>query len=170
MSEIIPFRSIKDFRPIARDFHELLNLPENADIALDFPESVARYANDLEQSAQELALVADQCEDGAYEQSIIYDGMRAVGLATIQRVDDTPEAVPSGTPNISEFICRPHRGLGLGQLSLRHHLDIIDHRFEGIAFAEVRRENEIPQHIVEKLGLVAVSADKKYIQYLYRQQ
>lgn len=169
MISVVSFEHIDDMHPIAEDFSSFLSQPNNSDIALDFPGTVRRYGSDVDTAYQELMKTREQCQQGVREQFIIYAGERAVGLSAIQLVDEPPEGIEPTIPNLSGMIFNPWRGKGLGSLSLRYRLNVVDERFNGRAYSVVRKANTVSQKLVESNGLVIVGEDESRLTYLYDQ-
>jgi RimJ/RimL family protein N-acetyltransferase len=167
MIGIVSFEDIKNIEPIARDFSRSLALPDNADIATEFPGTARRYSGDRENVHAELLKTQEQCQKGIREQFIIFAGQTAVGLSAIQLVDQPPEGIEQTVPNLSGLIFNPWRGKGFGSLSLKYRLDIINERFNGKAYSLVRKDNVISQKLVEASGLTIVGEDESKLTYLY---
>ncbi|MFZ3010161.1 MAG: GNAT family N-acetyltransferase [Candidatus Microsaccharimonas sp.] len=167
MTGIVSFENIQDMHSVAENFSSSLSHPDNADIAKDFPGTVRRYAGDVEDVYAELMKTREQCQDGTREQFIVYAGEIAVGLSAIQLVDEPPEGIDVGIPNLSGMIFSPWRGKGFGSLSLKYRLDIVDERFGGRAYSLVRKDNTISQKLVESNGLFVVGEDDMRLTYSY---
>lgn len=167
MTGIVSFEDIQDMHSVAVDFSGALVRSDNIDIAKDFPGTVRRYTGDVESVYAELMKTSEQCQAGTREQFIVYAGNIAVGLSAIQLVDEPPEGIDESIPNLSGMIFNPWRGRGLGTLSLRYRLDIVDERFQGKAYSIVRKDNTISRKLVEASGLFAVKEDSTHLTYLY---
>jgi len=76
-----------DLEALARDLSALLAMPANADIADEFPGSVARYTGDLQTVQCNLAETVKNCAPGARQQFIAFSGSKAVGLSVIRFAD-----------------------------------------------------------------------------------
>lgn len=167
MTGIVSFENIRDMRSVAEDFSRSLALPDNDDIAKDFPGTVRRYSGDPEIVYDELVKTREQCERSVREQFIVYAGEIAVGLSAIQLVDEPPEGIEASIPNLSGMIFNPWRGKGFGSLSLRYRLDIVSDRFNGQAYSLVRKDNTVSQKLVESNGLFVVGETEERLTYLY---
>lgn len=167
MSELISFSSIDDFSGVARSYSELLSREDNKDIGLIFPGTVRKYSGNPESVRENLVETANDCETGRRELFVVSDRGSVVGLSAIQRIDEPPVNLPSGTPNLSGFILNPFRGKGFGEESLRARLKIVDEHFDGYAYTEVRRENHVSRNMVEKVGLTAIASNEKFLWYVY---
>ncbi len=169
MTELVSFSSFDDFSGVARSFSDLLSRSDNRDIALDFPGTVRRYSGDIEGVREELVKTANTAESGRKELFVVFDEGSVVGLSAVQRIKEPPANLPSDIPNISEFILQPFRGRGLGEASLRACLKIVDDRFDGYAYTEVRRENTVSRNMVEKVGFTAIASNEKLLWYIHEQ-
>ena len=167
MISVVSFEHIDDMHSVAEDFSGFLSRADNSDIALDFPGTVRRYSGDVDKAYQELMKTREQCQRGVREQFIVYAGKAAVGLSAIQLVDEPPEGIEPTLPNLSGMIFNPWRGKGLGSLSLRYRLNVVNERFNGQAYSVVRKANAASRRLVESHGLVIVGEDETRYTYLY---
>ncbi len=167
MAELVSFSSIDDFSEVARAYSELLSRKDNYDIGVVFPGTARRYTGDPESVQKELEITTNDCETGRREQFVVFSEGSVVGLSAIQRVKNPPANLPTGIPNLSGFILQPFRGKGIGEASLRKRLEIVDERFGGYGYTEVRRENTISQNMVEKVGFTAIASNEKLLWYIY---
>lgn len=156
---IVSLREIDDVDRLANNLRDLLRLPQNSDITEEFPRTVARYTDDIEQVIANLIIDRDAYVIGQREQFVAFSGSLAVGLSTVISRIKTPLGIPPEWPNLSSFICRPYRGLGLGRLSMEVRMKVVQRNFGDHAWSLVRRDNEPSRHLIEDFGFVDIDGD-----------
>lgn len=153
---------------VASDFDSLLSDSSNADIATEFPASVARYTGDIAEVEANLLAAQLDCRPGVRQQFVAFSGVRAVGMSVVRLVDDPPYKIDPAWPNVSVFVCNPYRGQGIGRLSMIAHAGVIADQFGGHAWTRVRTQNAPSRCMVERAGFVPVREDAENIFYTYR--
>jgi hypothetical protein len=170
MNTVRNISEVNDLLPVASDFTDLLIRNDNADIALEFPGSVARYSGNVENVLGNLLETREGCVPGIRQQFIAFAGERAVGIAAIRFADDTqlPEGIDSSWPNYSGFVCNPYRNRGLGTLSALEGLRVVDSQFGGKAWTKVKKTNISSHKMVTRAGFVVVGEDADSNLYTYQ--
>jgi hypothetical protein len=156
-----------DFAVVAHDISALLRMPENHDIAIDFPGSVARYSRDVDEVVAEFQKTQQACRPGVRQQFIAMAGDRAVGMSVIQLAGEVPEGIDASWPNVSGFVCNPYRNQGIGRLSLLARLQVADEQFGGRAWTKVRNDNAFSRRMVTHAGFVPVHDTDGHTVYSY---
>lgn len=167
MNHIEALTEQTDLDALALDLSKLLVSPANADIAEEFPSSVARYTGDIETVKSNLSEALEDCKPGVRQQFIAFAGSQAVGMSVIRFTDSTPEGIDNTWPNVSGFICRPFRGLGLGTLSLQTRLLVVKAQFGGNSWTQVKKNNTASNRMVTHAGFVKSSETDGHIIYEY---
>jgi GNAT superfamily N-acetyltransferase len=152
---------------LARDLSSLLSDPQNEDISLDFPGSVARYNGEFTQVMKNLDDAVADCVPGKRQQFIAYSDTRAVGMSVIRLAHTVPEKINSSWPNVSLLICHPYRRQGIGRLSIEASLRAVDQHFGGVAWTEVRKANVASMQLVNSAGFQPVSETAQKVAYSY---
>lgn len=148
MNRILSLSEITSLQSVARDLREQLNDPANNDLNTHFSGTVARYTGEEDKVLANLEEARDLCETGKREQFIALAGEKAVGMSIITNQITPPDGIIESWPNISGFICNPSRSLGLGWLSIRHRMQVVDSNFGGHAWTYVRKGNIPAEKIV----------------------
>lgn len=152
--QITPVTEILDFESQAIGFRELLRDDVNADIKLDFPDTVNLYSGEINTVLERFARAQEACKRGELQQYIIHGADRqAVGLARFRALGakGTPPGVGASWANVSLFICHPYRGQGLGKLAMQTMLAAAREQFDG-AWTSVRESNNASQKLVTGAG------------------
>ena len=153
MNRVISLTEIDDFTSTAKDLSSLLQRPDNADIAGEFPATVSRYGGDVVESKAHLEAARDLYKIGSREQFIVFSGEHAVGMCLISNALDTPpEGINPSAPNISGFISNPYRARGLGRLSIEERMKVLKKNFDNRAWTFVRDGNFPSEHLVTSVG------------------
>jgi len=148
---------IEDSTLATHSLSDLLSNGDNIDIASEFPNLVAGFSSRGDVATRTFDSIKAAHELGVHEIFIISMGSRAVGLSVVSRQVSPPEGLDDEAPNLSGFICRPYRGIGLGRISLEKRLEAVDDRFNGIAWTSVRINNSVSNHLVESVGFKHLS-------------
>jgi hypothetical protein len=167
MNYIKNLNEITDLQAVAEDIADLLEQTSNADIAVEFPSSVAAYTGDINKVVDNLIAVQGESYPGVRQQFIACSGLRAVGMSVVRFADKVPDGVDIGWPNVSGFVCNPFRGRGIGRLSLMKRLEAIDAQFGGSAWTRIKVHNVHSQQMVEHAGFVQIGMDTEGLIYTY---
>lgn len=167
MNHVEQLSPVTDIEAVAIDLSSLLSDPLNADIAVEFPGSVARYTGELEEVVRNLGEAVADCNPGIRQQFVAYSDKRAVGMAVVRFADNVPEGVNSVWPNVSLLICHPYRAQGLGRLSIDASLRAVDQQFGGKAWTEVRKANIASIRLVKSAGFLPINETDEKVAYEY---
>ncbi len=149
----------------ARDLSTFFRRPDNADIGLDFPGTLAAFRQPLPQVVAELRGRQAIDEPGIRQYFLSYahgensgedgDVLRAVGIGLVSLAEPPLHLRLETGPNISLMICNPYRKIGLGKLMVQSFLDAVDKNFDKrhhTIWTSVRRDNKASQRLVEGSG------------------
>jgi hypothetical protein len=167
MNRVETLSEQSDLIAIAKDFSRLLIDPSNADIGLEFPNSVARYTGSPEDVFANLQDTIAQCGPGIRQQFVAYSGDIAVGMSAIRFADEMPTSITQKCPNVSSFICHPFRYQRLGTVSLQTRLRVVREQFEGKAWTQVKRTNAVSNALVVHNGFIPIDETDEHIIYTY---
>ena len=158
MSSIELLSNDSDFDGIAENLSSLLWRGDNQDIKIDFPRNYDKYNKAPTTVAKNLKMDNKNCLPGVRRQFIAFDKTSfdkedemAVGMSTIQIIEDTPDIIDPATPNVSIFICSPFRGKGIGRYMMKFMLDYAE-EFNGQAWTKVRRLNVLSDSMIRASG------------------
>lgn len=155
--EIALVTEVTNFPELAAGYAALLNDPANADIKLDFPNTVARYSSDLSEAVSRFQTAQARCEAGGRDQfALIADGV-LVGNASVDKPDELPPGVPPTFANVSLFVCHPYRGNGLGGLALNRQLKVVHEKYPGV-WTTVRESNQASNRLFISRGFEPIGS------------
>lgn len=165
----IALPEVVDLGQAAHDLRNLLLWTDNADISRPFPDTFERYTSD--EAEKNLVEAKELCEVGVREQFLIFSGQTAVGMSIVTSSTLMPEGIDPNWPNLSGFICNPHRRQGLGLFSLTERLKVVQKRFGGMAWTAVDLTNVPSQRMVqsaglERIGQATIDGSAKFL-YVY---
>lgn len=155
---------------IATDLAELLARPDNADVAVEFPVTAARYSGDIQEVVRKLQQAQEDCSPGVRQQFIAFAGEQAVGMSVVCFADELPDGIDPSWPNLSGFICNPYRNQGLGRLSLLQRLQTVDEQFGGRAWTRIKKTNVFSNRMVTHAGLSLIGHETHYNVYTYHSE
>ncbi len=154
MASIESVSNFVDLSLVADSLFRLLNQDNNSDIEKEFPNLSKNLSRSRDTAEYTLKSMCEQNEPGFHELYVISLGHYAVGLSVISRQATIPELASFKAPNLSGFICRPYRGLGLGRLSLESRINAVNERFDGQAWTSVNTKNIPSNHLVQSVGFI----------------
>ncbi len=167
MNTVRNISEIDDLQSIACSFAELLDDPSNHDIAIEFPNSAARYSGSPDQVLRNLAETQRACQPSVRQQFVAFSGGRAVGLSVVGFAQEVPDGIDHSWPNVSSFVCNPYRNQGIGRLSLLEQLTAVDTQFNGRAWTAVKKANDFSHRMVTHAGFVMQGEDGDSKIYAY---
>jgi hypothetical protein len=160
MKRLVPLGEVSSLHSIAVDFNDILSRKDNADIADEFPATVARYGHGVRRAVINLTEASASCVKGERELFLPHLGEQVVGLCIVTKFDEVPDGVDTEWPNLSGFIMNPYRGLGLGRFSLEQRLEVVTNNFGNNAWTLVTEGNEVSEHLVQSVGFRKVPNTK----------
>ena len=152
--ETVPLTSITDIYQVAEELKAQLEVEANSDIAEEFPDTVERYTGDLFQIELNLRKTISECEIGRREQFLTLVDGKVAGMNVVRLVSDVPVGIPITSPNLSGYIARPWRGIGIATCVMRELLKTVDNNFNGIAHTTIRPENTPSLTLARNNGLI----------------
>lgn len=152
MNKLEPLTEIPSFDRVALDLNSALKHPDNSDIVDTFPATVDRYGQELVDAVRHLEEARDGYRVGIREQFIVFAGETATGMCVIRNDLKIQNGIDPSVANISGFICRPHRGRGLGRFSIEERMKVVERNFNNQAWTFVKDGNTPSEHLVMDVG------------------
>ena len=154
MKRLVPLGEVSSLYSVAEKFNDLLSRKDNADIAIEFPATVARFGGGIRRAVDNFTEASSKCVLGEREVFLPFLGEQVVGLCIVTKLDEVPEGVSSDWPNLSGFIMNPYRRKGLGRFSLEQRLEVVKNNFGNNAWTLVTDGNEVSEHLVQSVGFI----------------
>jgi hypothetical protein len=151
---IIPYSAIDDFTEIADSLVNSLRLDNNLDIRDEFPGTYGAHSISLVDTIDHLEKARDRYVIGEHEQFIVFSGRVAAGICVVTCDVNPPKGIRANTPNVSGFIAHPHRGRGLGRLSIQERMKVVESNFDNRAWTSIKNGNTASEHLIESVGFV----------------
>lgn len=150
MIHIESITDIESLDNVAKNLAVLI--PGNRDLQIHFPGTVKRYTGSFDKVAENLRETASMCEPGKREQFIAFWGKTAVGMSIVTNQVEAPEGIDNDWPNLSGFVLKPYRNMGIGRLAMEHRINVVNENFGGHAWTYVRQGNMPAEKIVIGAG------------------
>jgi len=170
MRYIEEFSARTDLESVAASISDLLRCHDNTDLNADFPRFIETYSQPNDVVIEHLQQILIRCQNGERQQFVAYADGRAVGMSVLCAATEAPGYINPAWPNTSSLVCHPYRRQGIGHLSLRTRLAVVDEVYDGHAWTRVRADNPASQRLVESHGFLPVQATDEHIFYTYDKQ
>ncbi len=167
MNRIEPIKDVLNLHTAAADLSELLALHSNYDIRYGIPDKHPLLAHDPDVIYTGLLAASANVSPGVCQYWIAFDDEKAVGLAALEILIDSPEYVPIEYPRFNIFVCDPHRNKGIGSLAIITCLKTAVLEFGGFAWTSVKHHDKRYQKLVLSAGFIPLKIIELETVYTY---